>query len=192
MLWPLILPFKIAFWLLAGLVAIVTILAPSLKWKRGKTFAIALLLAIVAFIPSCTGIMAIVDSQRFGLFQYDSFAQVNDERIERYLPTQARNITLEKYAAGHRARYSISESDLMAYVDGLWDQYGEYSATERDDLDDGAKVSPESFDLYFGDLGWPVLENAIELNSPREGDGGGATYFLDRSGGTVYHFAGYW
>jgi len=192
MLWPLVLPFQITFCVLAGLVALLTSFAPVLKWKCRAALGVSLGLAFVAFIPSCTGIMTIVDAQRFGVFEYDSFSEVDDFRVERFLPTQARGITLDKFAVGHRAKYSISESELRSYLDGLWHQYGEYSAIPRDELGDGASASAESFDYYFGDLGWPALENAIELHSPVESDGGGATYFFDPTTNTAYHRAGYW
>ncbi len=192
MLWPIVLPFKIAFWSLAGLVALVTVFSPAFKWKRGKVFLISSILACVAFIPSCTGIMTIIDARRFGVFQYDVYADVNDFQIERYLPTSARNITLDKFAMGHRAKYSIPEADFMEYINGLWNEYGEYSAISRDELSEGAQVTADAFEHEYGDLDWPPLENALEYHSPVQGDGGGATYFFDRDSGTVYHRAGYW
>lgn len=192
MLWPVVLPFKITICCLVVLVAIVTAAAPALNWQRGKTFLIATILACVAFVPLCTGIMRLVDTQRFGVFHYDVITDVNDFRIERYLPTNARDITLEKHAAGHRAKYSISESELMEYLDSLWSEYGEHSAISRDELGDGTPVGASQFDYKYGDLGWPPLENAVEYHSPVQGDGGGATYYFDRDAGTAYHLAGYW
>jgi hypothetical protein len=71
MLWPFVLPFQITISLLVALVALLTALAPIVKWKRGKMFGISLAFGCLAFIPSCMGIMAIIDSQRFGTFQYN-------------------------------------------------------------------------------------------------------------------------
>ena len=136
--------------------------------------------------------MAIVDAQRFGVFQYGVFSDVNDSRIERHLPTNARNITLEKRATGHRAKYSISESDLKEYLDGQWAQHGNRSSIPRAELREGAPVAREQFDLRYGDLGWLPLENAVEFHSPVASDGSGATYFFDARIGTAYHHAGYW
>ena len=193
MLWPFVLPLKITFWLLAAVLVLATVFAPALNWKRVKTFWFMSLLCCLAFIPSCAGIMAVIDSQRFGVFRYDTYVygDVNDFRIERYLPTQAKDITLEKYAAGHRAKYSIAESELKAYLDGLWDRYGQYSAIPRDELDDGASVSVDAYDYVFADLGWPLFDG-IEFHSPVQSDGGGATYYFDPATGTAYHRAGYW
>ncbi len=136
--------------------------------------------------------MEIVDAQRFGTYQYSTFADVDDFRVERYLPTNAHDITLNKYAMGHRARYSISESNLTAYLDDLWDKHGEYSASSREKLHDGVPVSGESFAHYFDELGWPSFDNAMELHSPIQGDGGGATYYFDPATDIAYHIAGYW
>ncbi len=52
-------------------------------------------------IPSCVGIMAILDAQRFGTFQCNSGSEVNDFRVERYLPAKARNISLKKVSPSH-------------------------------------------------------------------------------------------
>jgi len=193
MLWPIVLPFKITLGLLAAIVVLLTALASALKWKRGKVFGVASLVACLAFVPSCTGIMAIVDSQRFGTFQCENFADVNDFRIERYLPTQARDITLNKCAQGHQATYSISESDLRDYLDGQWDRYGQDSASSREELNDGSRVSADAYDFQFDydDLGWPAFD-AVRFHSPVEEDGGGAIYYFDPATGTAYHRAGYW
>jgi hypothetical protein len=40
--------------------------------------------------------MAVTDEQRFGVFEYTSFDDVNDFRVERYLPTAATDITIDK------------------------------------------------------------------------------------------------
>lgn len=103
MLWPLVLPLQITVSLLAALVALLTTLAPAVKWERGKMFRISLAFGCLALIPSCTGIMAIIDAHRFGTFRYDSVSEVNDIRVARYLPAKARNIRLKTFPAGHCA-----------------------------------------------------------------------------------------
>jgi hypothetical protein len=192
MLWPLVLPFQITISLLMALVAFFTVFAPIVKWKRGKMFGISLAFGCLAFIPSCVGIMVIIDSQRFGTFQYNSASEVNDFRVARYLPAKSRNISLKKYPNGYRAKYSISKADLLSYLDALWDKYGEQSVTPRDQLHDGEPVSVDSIDHVFADLKWPALKNPIEFHSPHEDDGGGATYYFDATTDTVYQRAGYW
>jgi hypothetical protein len=192
MLWPFVLPLKITFYLMTGLVALLTVCAPIMKWKRATVFAYSTSVACIAFIPSCTGIKELIDAHRFGVFHYESFTEVQDMRIERFLPPKSRDITLEKNAMRHRAKYSLSEPDLKAYLDEQWDKYGEYSASSRDQLRDGESVSAEEFADIFGDLGWPPPRNITQMHSPMEADGGGATYYFEPGSGTVFHRAGYW
>jgi cell division protein FtsW (lipid II flippase) len=193
MFWPVVLPFEIAFWTLATVVVIVTALAPTLKWRRGKTFLISSSLAIAAFIPSCTAIMFVVDEIRFGDFEYATFDDVNDFRAERYLPTAATNIAMQKHANGYRARYSISSDDFHAYLDNLWHLYGEYSAVERGRMfGEGLPAHNEEQEAFFSDLGWPPLKNATVYYSPSEADGGGARYYFDSNAGVAMQRTGYW
>src|SRR5579863_8848081 len=185
MFWPLVLPFQITISLLVASVALLTTFAPMVKWKCGKMFGISLAFGCLAFIPSCMGIMAIVDFQRFGTFQYNSASEVNDFRVARYLPAEAKNISLKKFPSGHYAKYSIAKAELLSYLDALWDKYGQYSAVSRDQLHKG---QPADFsDQVFAELKWPVLKNPIEFHSPVEDDGGGATYYFDETTNTVYH-----
>ena len=192
MLWPLVLPVKITFWLLVALVLMATIGSVRLKWPTRKTFVIASVIAFVGFIPSCTIVMSIVDARRFGVFEYASYDEVRDFRIERFLPPAAHNITLEKTFIGHRAKYTISESELKSFLDGLWDAYGEYSAVPRSNLKDGEPVRSEQIQMDLRGLDWPPMTDAVRFQSPVEGDGGGATYYFDRATGVTYHRAGYW
>jgi hypothetical protein len=191
MFWPLVLPVQITFGLIIAFVLLATAFAPAMKWKRANTFGISSLIGCLAFIPSCACIITVIDAQRFGVFQFDAYSDVGDFRIERYLPTNAKNITLEKHASGHRAKYSISKSELADFLDGLWHDHGQFSAISRDDLHDGEFITPDAFDFMFADLGWPPF-NGIEFHSPVQGDGGGATYYFDPATGTAYHRAGYW
>jgi hypothetical protein len=193
MIWPYVLPFKLAFWLLAGLVVTATVVAPSFKRKRSSTLGNSFLLALVAFIPSCIGIKFVVDNFRFGEFVYQNYTEVNDFRIERFLPPAATHITLHKHANGHRARYKIAEAEFHSYLDSLWEKHGAYSAVKRDEWSDESRIATlEGFEQELQTLGWEPLVNAVIYHSPVEADGGGATYYYDDEAGIAYHRAGYW
>jgi len=193
MLWPIVLPFKITFWSLTAFVVLVTAIAPVLKWKRAKTLLVSTLLAMLAFTPSCTGVMYLVDAMRFGYFEYATFDDVNDFRAERYLPTAASNIKMHKHANGYRAQYTISDAEFHAYLDKLWAEFGEFSAVERGEMSgEGSPASQEELERLFSEFDWKSLENAIEYYSPTEADGGGATYYFDCEGGVAYQRTGYW
>jgi hypothetical protein len=193
MLWPLVLPFKITLWSLIAIVVVATIVAPQLKWTRATAFLTSATLAAIAFIPSCTGIMYLVDQTRFGYFEYPLFDDVKDFRAERYLPTAATQIKMHKHANGYRAQYKITDADFHAYLDRLWKQYGQYSSVKRGEMSgEGSPVSVEEFDLVFTGLDWTCPSGAIEYYGPSEADGGGATYYFDASAGVVYQRTGYW
>ena len=192
MLWPLVLPLQITISLLMALVALLTALAPTVKWKRAKMFGVSLAFGCLALIPSCMGIMAIIDSQRFGTFQYNSASEVNDFRVARYLPAKARNLTLKKFAAGYLAKYSISKADLLSYLDAFWERDGQHSMIARDEFYNGQPAPADYIDHVFADLKWPALKNPTEFHSPMEDDGGGAVYYFDATTTTVYQRAGYW
>jgi hypothetical protein len=93
---------------------------------------------------------------------------------------------------GHRAKYSITETELREYIDQLWNKFGRLSAAPRGDSSERETASADEFELWFQGLGWPMPKNAICFSSPTEADGGGATYYFDPDSGTAYHRAGYW
>lgn len=193
MFWPLVLPIKITFWSVVVIVAIATALAPQFKWNRLRAFFVSTILALVAFVPSCTGIMYLVDEVRFGYFEYPTFEDVQDFRAERYLPTAAKDIKMHKHANGYRVRYSISAADFHGYLDGLWKQYGQYSAVKRDEISgEGSSVSQEELARAFSGLDWKCPTSAVKYHSPSEADGGGAVYYYDASAGVVFQRTGYW
>ncbi len=196
MLWPLILPMKITFWTFAAIVVLVTAIAPALKWKRKSTLGLTLLAAGVLFIPSSSGLMALLDTQRFGVFEYETYAEVQDFRVERYLPPAATSITVAKTMQGFRAQYSISETDLQAYLDDSWERFRNYYPHSAPDLRIHAIsdriVNAGSFDSQYGDLNWPPLKGAVEYHGPSAANGAGFTVWYSPSQQVAYERAGYW
>lgn len=193
MFWPIELPFQITLALLAGLTLLFTVLAPRFKWKRMKTLRYALGISIFAFVPSCIVIMMAVDTQRFGVFVYESFAEIEDFRARRYLPPEARQITIQKFASGTRSRYTVDSEVFLAFIEGLWDTDGENSAIAREDLERwGPQDAEASFLRAFGDLGWEFPPEAVRFRSPVQPNGGGAEYFLQKSTGTVFQATAFW
>lgn len=193
MLWPLILPAQLTFWLMLALVVTATVVSSWRGWKRSKAFYLTLSFAILAFVPSCVGVMWVVDSVRFGDFHYDGFADVPDFRSRRYLPESATNIQMRKHANGYRARYEISDSDFHNYLDNMWSEYGQYSSVPRDGMSgEGESVTPEAFNQIFKGLEWQCPVAAIQYYSTSEPDGGGATYFFDAEAGLAFQHTGFW
>ncbi len=175
MLWPLILPAIITFWTLVGLLVVVTAAAPRFGRKRLRVLAWGILVALVAFVPSCTALMSAIDQYRFGVFTYSDFQSVNDFRVERYLPEPATEITVDKYAQGYRAKFTISKQALDDWHDQFWERYGRYSVIPRASNETPKPIHADEFNMYFGDLGWPAPYDAIEYAGPRADNGAGFT-----------------
>ena len=151
-----------------------------------------MLLGVVGFIPSCSGIKKVIDAKRFGVFSCASFEDVNDFRVERYLPPDSKQIIIDKYPQGFRARFKISREQLDAYLDKLWDKYGEYSGVKRGGIHSMNRIDLESHNLQFGDLGWPHLPDATEFYSPIAANGAGFSVWYSPAEGVAYERAGYW
>lgn len=192
MFWPVVLPFQITIALLAVFVFASTAFAPTIKWKPSRMFAISLGIGCMAFVPSCVIIETVIDSQRFGTFQYASASEVNDFRVERYLPPRATNITLKKNGSGYCAKYTISKADLVSYLDAVWGTYGKLSTTPRDRLRNGVEIPQGFHDSRLADSNWTMISNPIVFDSPDQGNGAGATYYFDPATDTVHQVADYW
>jgi hypothetical protein len=134
MLWPIVLPFQIslAFWL--SVIIIAGLFAPRWNIKRLKAMIQSLLVGMILFIPSCAVIQSVLDPLRFGMFQYPDFNAVGDWRIQRYLPKDATDISIEKRwgGNGYRAKFKISKAELDAWFEDSWAEGIKYSITTRE------------------------------------------------------------
>ncbi|MEM8670886.1 MAG: hypothetical protein AAGG48_25385 [Planctomycetota bacterium] len=192
MLWPIVLPFKLTAVALLTLTLLATVVAAISGRRSGRTFLIFTFVSLIAFVPVCVMITSIMDRYRFGTFQYASFEQVDDFRVERYLPPVAREITVNKQAQGFRAKFRIGQSELDEYLDKAWAQYGDQSVAERGQLPPFDSIDPELHKLLFGDLGWPPLSDAKELHGPIAGNGAGFTVWYSPKTGIAYQSGCYW
>ena len=192
MLWPVLLPLKITFWLFAAVVTLVTIAAPVMKWKRTNTCLVSVAIAVLAFVPSCTAIMAVIDAQRFGVFEIATFDAVDDFRVERCLPPASREIIIDKYAMGFRARFSISQRDLDKWFDDYWRRYGEYSVSDRDESATVTRVERKYLQTVFDGLGWELPARTTVYEGPATGNGAGFTLWYNPDTETAFQRGGYW
>lgn len=192
MLWPLILPIQITAGTLLGLGLLVIACAPWLKLKRGAAFSWALLVASLLFIPSCAGVMTVLDSVRFGTFQYASFGEVDDFRVERYLPPAATDILIRKHMQGFDAKFRIGEAALDRYLESLWDEYGDLSITSRREYEQAKQETSHPTPFLDNPQEWPPLTKPVEYQSPRAANGAGFTIWYSKEDGVAYERAGYW
>ena len=192
MFWTAVLPFQITAWICVVLVILVSIWAVNSKRPFLKTSLISFAVIIVCFVPSRVGVSIVVDQYKFGHFEHDSFTDVKDFRIERYLPTNAKKISLYKSFGGngYRAKYEIPGDQLESYLDDLWDQFGKYSALPRSQ---STEQTADSFDLSEFSKFDVILTGKISIYlSPTEADGGGARYYYCPESGVALQSASYW
>jgi hypothetical protein len=169
----------------------VTLLAPRFRQRRAIVLLLATLLAGLLVVPTTFGVSSIIDRYRFGHFEHETFSDVQDFRIERWLPPKATDISLFKFSNGNGyiAKYKLSEVELNEYLNELWDKFGDESATARKE---GAVDAHPFWKRKFVEVNWDLPEDLLGDESPTELDGGGATYFLDRSSSTVFQTSCYW
>jgi len=149
-------------------------------------------MTVVGFVPSCMVVNSVLNHHRFGIFSYPDYASVKDHRVYRYLPTEAKDIAIEKYPQGFRARFRISKTSLNHWFDGHWDRKSKYSAVERQVIDDENGVDNEHFVGEYGDLGWSGPKDMIVYEGPRASNGAGFTLWFSESKGMAFQRGGYW
>ena len=194
MFWPLILPAKIAFWgLLAGIVA-ATAFAPRFAIKRSRAFFWSTVLSVLAFAPAWIGIQFAVDAFRFGTFHHDSYEQVNDFRVYRYLPEGVTDVTLKKPAHGNgfKAKFSLGREELESWIDEQWALYGNKSESPRAEVDSRRAVQAGEFAREFSDFAEALPNDAVEYAGPVAANGAGFTIWYSEEQGVGYEDAGYW
>jgi hypothetical protein len=126
------------------------------------------------------------------MFQASTYSDIDDVRVERYLPRPAREILVEKQPAGFRARFKISKADLSTWFDDVWIRYGEYSVSDREDTSDSNKSDAEYLQMEFANLDWELPPGMVVLEGPIAGNGAGFTLWYDQETQTAYQRGHYW
>jgi hypothetical protein len=192
MFWPLILPLKIACWgLVVGIVAATT-LAPRFALKRSRAVFWSTLLAMLVFLPVWMGIQFAVDAFRFGTFHHDSYEQVDDFRVYRYLPEGVTDVTLKKGGGGFQAKFSLGREEFESWIDQQWTLYGDRSEIPRAEVDSRRAVSGKEIAREFGDLAEPLPSDAVQYAGPQAANGAGFIIWYSEEQGVGYEDAGYW
>ncbi|MBX7258258.1 MAG: hypothetical protein K1Y02_17985 [Candidatus Hydrogenedentes bacterium] len=190
MLWPLVLPAKITFWLLL-VVLIVSTIAVQRYYKKGmRALTIGTGICILLFIPCCIGVQTIIDPYRFGVFTYPDFLSVKDFRVERYLPDTATNITIDKYPEGFCAKFSISKQNLDEFFERQWSERGKEAKNPRESPKPNDEL--EFVNRQIASLGWKAPDGSIGYRGPRASNGAGFTLMYNEPEGIAYELAGYW
>ena len=192
MFWPVVLPLQITLGILVGVLVLALAFATKRKWKVGKTLGITLIVSSVAFIPTCTGIMKILDPYRFGVFEYETATDVSDKRVRHWLPVSAKAITVDQQHNGFRANFTISQKELDEHLDQQWARNGKESVSARDENHSGQPVDVKMLEREFGGLKWQFFDDVIEYQGPVAGNGAGYSIWFSPSQAVAYQSGGYW
>ncbi|WDQ15426.1 hypothetical protein [Rhodopirellula sp. P2] len=195
---PLVLPFQI------------TVAAFAVLWCLGamtlrspKRISWLTLAGMLLFIPSCVGVMAVVDLQRYGRFDYANASKVpRDGYIE--FPADATDIILYRNGAGHWAKFAIDTPSLRSWVDERRSLRPDLNQHHDDDewlpklggpqwqQQHMIELSQQVFSDRFPDTGWIYDPSMLEVYVRRSDRGGGYTLWHVPSSGDTYISARYW
>ncbi len=180
-----------ALWALV--LAFAVFLAPWCNWQRSAVLGIGMIGGVLLYIPACTGMMWIIDQERFGYFDYQNFGKIPTSRLRRLLPEVAKDIRIHQQRGCNRARYRISPVEFDLHLDTLWHEFGSRAynsrATSRQ-----ATTAVELEALFFG-LELPKSSQETEPfihSGPTELSGYGAVFYLHAESGTVFQRTCYW
>jgi hypothetical protein len=180
MLAPLVLPFQITCIIFA-----VLWVAGAILLRTPKRIAWLSLAAMLLFIPSCTGVMAVVDLQRYGRFDYSNASEIaNDGYIE--LPPIATNVTIYRNSARHWAKFTIDTQSLRSWIEER--RALQPSLNQNHDNDEWLPKDTETQRPEITVLSDEIFRNRF----PDTGRGGGYTVWHVASTGDTYLSAGYW
>jgi hypothetical protein len=184
MLEEAILPFKLTVAVLLVLAVGAVILLPRYGHPRRKVVLNSCIMSVALFIPSCLGIELLMDLARHGKFSYRSAGEITDPHVR--LPTSATEITVFKYGSGHDVRFSVSNDDLMEWLQNHRAERGD----KRPDSTFGAIVP-----AHFSKYGWPFNDDKEDLekyNGPPAPNGAGFTVWYSRNNGIAYLHRSFW
>lgn len=193
---PLVLPFQITvvafaiFWFVGALV-----------FRTRERIAWMTLAAILLFIPSCAGVMAVVDTQRYGRFDYDNASEIPSDRYLE-LPGDATDITVYRSDSGHWAKFTIDTQALQSWIDSRRSLQPDLNRKNDDDewlaspsvslQDDVLEQKQQAFSSRFPGTGWTYDPAMHEIHVILSERGGGFTLWHIPASGATYISAAYW
>jgi hypothetical protein len=170
---------------------------------------ISLVALLFMFIPSCTGIMYVVDQFRYGRFEYPTIsAMPTDGHVE--LPSKSRNIILYKNDAGHTAKFEIATSSLIEWINEMRALRPDLNPVHQIEAEPEASPAglPEEFfaqlenessarqkellNRGFPEANWGYDPKMLTYHVSRSPQGGGYTVWHVPESGVAYLTSGYW
>ena len=137
--------------------------------------------------------MLIVDQYRFGWATFPDVRSISDERVLRFLPEYAKEITLFRRPGGNGfiGRFKISEKDLSEWDEAHWKRF--LTANENSPPSPtGQKISSEEFQDAFRESDWKPPNDLLGFRGPTARNGAGYRIFFSPEQQQAYIHAGYW
>ena len=175
-----------------GLMTVGLVVLVRLKWHPLNAILSSSAFGILLFIPSCMVTSAIVDSVRFGVFNYETAREIGDFRVWRSVPMSATKITVQKYSSGHRARFSVTKAELLNWVDEIWKHAGPNTQFKREDIEKHVSPIAHSLEFAFLDLGSDLPTELIVYHGPVARNGASIRFWYDTATNTAYSRCSYW
>lgn len=161
------------------------LLAPTRM--RIRAVGIAMIAGVLLYVPACAVVMAAMDRQRFGYFDYPSVAEMPNKRWRRFLPETASDIRIHQHRGGCiPARYRIRPADLQQHLDALWSRFGAQAFNTR--VSATQVATPAELAIFSG-LGLPESASETGLlrySGPMKQGGYGATFYADPGSDLVF------
>ncbi len=189
-----VLPFLITF----GIAVFLVIVLPPLskKSKRHLSFCKLVLIVLVLFIPSCLGMMKIVDFFRYGTFTYTAPEEIGDRRIRQWMPPTATNIVVHRFSEGYFARFAIDKKALTEWLALICN---EHQACEKVNNFQDRTMSSSCSDqgpFYYpnktNELGWKYPEDGECYSVTLSSNGAGVSLVYSEALGLAYLEGAYW
>lgn len=192
----LVLPFQIT-----AVLFLVVLVVSNLWVRKGKFVVLSLLAGVLLFIPSCVGVMAVVDAFRYGKFEYATASEINqDPYIE--LPPNAKQIVLHRNSGRHIARFEIGTEELLAWLEKMRALRPDLNPKQIQDKafevadKRGRKEMLASRSDWFADeffeTEWEFDPEMRKYHVMRSDRGGGYSVWHAPDSGVAYLNAGYW
>ena len=178
----LVLPFLITF----GLAVVSFILMPLLGkkvfgLKKRISFIRSALVVLVLFIPSCIGIMKIVDPFRYGTFTYSTPEEIYDRRIRRWMPPTATDVVVHRSDVGHLAQFTVDKNALMEWLPQICKEYAFCKEIIGPRMLDTTDLITVSNSRLYKDVVWKYPEDSGGYDAHLSGNGAGFTIWYSES-----------
>ena len=182
---PLVLPFYASILLSFGLFAgMAEIHRRTSNGSPVLPFVVTTIMYIPVFLLSALA----VDYFRFGVFSYEYASNISDPYVE--VPTDSKNVVVNKYSSGHEAKFEVSLGNLEQWMVDVAERRRTHNpkATPFKEFSEGQ----EFWGPRFERLGWDCPNDVVFYQGWRSGRGGGFDVWYSPGSQTGFISASYW